>query len=123
MNRLPCMIIAVAVLVALLRTMTSGESPPRPLLEVDLRPPGQLAAQAEPGLRLEARRNFPGDAWSQDDDFAARERKWATEQAARLGVQVSEVFRAVDEELHASSPPSPPRQTGAAPCKPRPFYD
>lgn len=123
MNRLSTLIIAVAVLIALGRAMTSGEPPPRPLPEADRRPLGQLAAQAEPGLRLESRRSFPGDAWSQDDDFAARERNWAREQAARRGVQASEVFRAVDEELRASAPLSPPRKTGAAPCKPRPFYD
>ncbi len=123
MNRLPLLIIAVALLVAMGRVMFPGESPPRALAEADRQALGRLAAQAEPGLRLEARRNFPGDAWSQDDDYAARERKWAMEQAARRGVQPSEVFRAVDQELRASAPVAPPRQAGAAPCKPRPFYD
>ncbi|MFP2913056.1 hypothetical protein ACLESD_50230, partial [Pyxidicoccus sp. 3LFB2] len=60
--------------------------------------------------------------WSQDDDFGASERSWAMSEARRRDVPVTEVFGAIDAELHAA-PVLPPRKATASPCKPRPFYD
>jgi hypothetical protein len=110
---------------AMARALTS-EGPPTPSGRLDgaaLRAVGRAAAREEPGWRRDTWRRFPGDAWSQDDDFGATEWRWAREEAQRRGVPVSEVFRAIDAELRASAPLAPPREAGAAPCKPRPFYD
>jgi hypothetical protein len=84
---------------------------------------GRAAAREEPEWRRKSRQSFPGDAWSQDDDFGASERQWAVDEARRRGVPVTDVLWAIDEELHASSPVLPPRKATASPCKPRPFYD
>jgi hypothetical protein len=109
--------------VALTRAMTATfPEPPRRLGEAERAELGQAAAALEPFWREKSRRSFPGDRWSQDDDFGASERGWALTEAARRHVPISDVLRAVDEDLHAH-PPEPPRRATAAQCKPRPFYD
>ncbi|AGC41853.1 hypothetical protein MYSTI_00503 [Myxococcus stipitatus DSM 14675] len=84
---------------------------------------GRAAAQAEPHWRRRSLHSFPGDSWSQDDDFGASERGWVMQEARRRDVPVTEVFDAIDTELRASGPVLPPRKAHASPCKPRPFYD
>jgi hypothetical protein len=78
-------------------------------------------ARAEPMMRRNARRNFPGDHWSQDDDFHNQERVLAGALASRYGLDPSEVFAIIDADLRRQRDPH--RESGAAPCKPRPFYD
>jgi len=109
--------------VALARATTAHvPQPSRRLSDAERVELGQVAARAEPAWRERNRRAFPGDHWSQDDDFGAYERQWVLGEAARRGVPVTDVFGAIDAELH-SAPVSPPRKATASPCKPRPFYD
>ncbi len=88
---------------------------------------GELAADVaatEDGWRGQAEEAFPLDAWSQRDDFHAREQLRIRDLAASRGVPVEDVLRAVDEDLH-SIPHAASERRGAraVPCKPRPFYD
>jgi hypothetical protein len=83
---------------------------------------GRAAAALEPAWREKSRKSFPGDLWSQDDDFHGAERQWVLEEARRHRTSLGEVLRAIDQDLRAH-PPQPPRKATAAPCKPRPFYD
>jgi hypothetical protein len=109
--------------VALGRVLTATyPQPPRRLDSAERAQLGRTAAGMEPYWRNKSRRSFPGDQWSQDDDFGASERAWALTEASRLRVPISDVLRAVDEDLHAH-PPEPPRRATSAQCKPRPFYD
>ncbi|MFP2933078.1 hypothetical protein ACLESO_49605, partial [Pyxidicoccus sp. 3LG] len=102
---------------------TSELPPPeRRLSEAERIQVGRAAAAEEPGWRRASRKSFPGDHWSQDDDFGASERRWAVDEARRRGVPVTDVLGAIDAELH-SGPVVPPRKATASPCKPRPFYD
>ena len=87
----------------------------------DRRLVGSAAAAQEPKWRRETIRRFPADCWSQDDDFSATELVWVREEADRRRVSVTDVFRAIDEELHSHSV-EPPRKASACPCKPRSFY-
>jgi hypothetical protein len=83
---------------------------------------GRAAAREEPTWREKSRKSFPGDSWSQDDDFSASERAWIISEAGRRNVPVADVLRAIDEDLR-THPPKPPRRATAAPSRPRPFYD
>jgi hypothetical protein len=83
---------------------------------------GRAAAREEPRWRLKGLHSYPDDCWSQDDDVSSSEHTWAIEEAGRRGVPVTDIFRAIDEDLRAH-PVLPPRKANACPCKPRPFYD
>lgn len=109
---------------AVVRAATSRAPPPeRRLSPAERVEVGRVAAAEEPGWRARSHNSFPGDSWSQDDDFGASERSWAVSEARRRNVPVSDVFDAIDAELRASTPVQPPRKATASPCKPRPFYD
>lgn len=81
---------------------------------------GRDLAAREPGWQYQAASGFPGDSWSQEDDFARAEYTQARDEAVRRGAHVGDVLRAADESLRAQSTG---RRVGASPCKPRPFYD
>lgn len=116
-------LLAVLNLIALVRASSATHTgPTRTLSDAEQRAVGRAAAAHEPHWRRESRFSFPGDAWSQDDDFQNRERSWVFSEANQRGVSPREIFRAIDVDLHAH-PPSPPRKATASPCKPRPFYD
>jgi hypothetical protein len=81
------------------------------------------AARAEPGMRARAADGFPGDIWSQDDDFHNAEQRLAGDLAARHGAGVADVLRAIDEGLRERWPVAgPPPRTTVPPCHPRPEY-
>ena len=98
----------VAVLVRVLTAGASGGNLGR-LDEATRAEVGAAAAKQEPHWRIDSRHSFPDDFWSQDDDFSNTERRWVRDEAQRRHVPQSEVFRAIDEELHAH-PPAPPRK-------------
>jgi hypothetical protein len=105
------------------RALSAQESPlSRHLSEAERAAVGRMCAAEEPRWRQNPMHRFPGDRWSQDDDFHASERGWAMELSRRAGVSPGEVFRAIDEDLH-THPVEPPRKATASPSKPRPFYD
>ncbi|MCP3065487.1 hypothetical protein LXT21_42660 [Myxococcus sp. K38C18041901] len=110
--------------VAVARAVTSEvKAPSRRLSSEEREVLGRMAAEAEPHWRRRSMHSFPGDHWSQDDDFGASERGWVMTEARRRDVPVTDVFDAIDTELRASSPVTTPRKATASPCKPRPFYD
>jgi hypothetical protein len=76
----------------------------------------------EPSLRAEAAKKFPGDPWSQDDDFHNAELREARAFANRQGVQLGDVLRALDDGMHEHWPASPPPQAKVPPCRPRLTY-
>lgn len=96
--------------------------PPRRLDASERAELGRAAAALEPGWRVRSFHAFPGDRWSQDDDFGNSERRWVSHAAQQRGVPPTDVFRAIDENLR-TEPVLPPRKATASPSKPRPFYD
>ena len=76
--------------------------------------------EPEARWRRSCERRFPGDQWSQDDDFHRLEQSRVRAIAGRLHVRLTDVLRAIDEGLREH--PEGHRVT-ASPCKPRPFYD
>ncbi|HEX6242917.1 MAG TPA: hypothetical protein VFZ61_18515 [Polyangiales bacterium] len=73
----------------------------------------------EAHLRREALKKFPGDPWSQGDDFSARERDFVNREAQELGIRHGAVLDAIDRDVRAF----PGHERGSVPpCMPRPFY-
>jgi hypothetical protein len=81
---------------------------------------GRILAAQEPAWHQQATKDFPGDPWSQEDDFARAEYNQARSEAVRRAAHVGDALRAADESLRAQSTG---RRVGVSPCKPRPFYD
>lgn len=83
-----------------------------------------IAAQ-EDHWRLEAADGFPSDNWSQRDDFHGREAAAVRELASGSKVSYEDVFRAIDDDIHAARAARIPRDRSASavPCKPRPIFD
>ena len=77
----------------------------------------------------QAEENFPSDLWSQRDAFHGHEAQSVRDLAGGANVPYEEVIRAIDDDVHRTSPRShgepagPERSARAIPCKPRPFYD
>ncbi len=83
-------------------------------------------AAEEPAWRNKSEESFPGDHWSQRDDFHAQERDKAKELASSQKLPIEQVLRAIDEDVRAShraGTAADPRGAKAVPCKPRPVYD
>ena len=118
----------VVLLSAVLAAIRAQWAPPPPRGPERLSEQERVAtfaalASSEPTWRREAESAFPGDAWSQDDDFHRRESTFARETATARGVPVEEVLRAIDEGLHGELGMSHQLVATVPPCKPRPFYD
>jgi hypothetical protein len=82
----------------------------------------QTLAKLEGGRRMSAAREFPGDHWSQDDDFHHQEEHWIRDQFASSGLTPGQLLHAIDADLRAHFP-NPMRKATASPCKPRPVYE
>ncbi len=84
-------------------------------------------ATDEPHWRNKSVESFPGDLWSQRDDFHAQERDRVKDLSEKQKIPVEQVLRAVDEDVRASARRpgvvGDPRGARAVPCKPRPVYD
>jgi hypothetical protein len=115
---------SVALLCAAIVTARAATVPslpaPRPLTATERRELAELLAVQEPGWRLGAERLFPGDHWSQDDDFFNQEHRAVRRLAGERGTSPSDVLRGIDEQLRAAPAG---RKVTASPNKPRPFYD
>lgn len=111
----------LVTLIAVLRAVTASvPAPARSLSADERRAVAQALAAQEPRWRAQAEKLFPGDRWSQDDDFFNQEHRAVRQMAAARGTSSGEILHAIDEELR-SAPAN--RKVGAAPVKPRPFYD
>jgi hypothetical protein len=69
-----------------------------------------------------ASHSFPGDLWSQGDDLANAERRWASDFAGTRSLAIADVLLAIDAGLRDTATTSPERGI-VAPCMPRPFYE
>ena len=65
---------------------------------------------------------FPGDPWSQDDDFHSREEAEARSFAASHDVRLADVLRAVDEGMRSHWPAAASPNPRVPPCRPRLAY-
>ncbi len=109
--------------VAVVRALTAPGPVPAAAISVEQAHQAYEAMSAkEPEYRAKSAENFPADGWSQDDDFSASERGFATTWANDHGVRRQDVFGAIDQGLreHWLLPPGvPPPVVKVTPCKPR----
>jgi len=122
-DRVPKAIVAVVAVVAVVRAATaSGPAPGHPLSDEQAHAVYRDLASRERGMRREAAVAFPGDLWSQDDDFHRRENDTARDFASHKEVRLDDVVRAVDDGMKQRWPaPSRPVAT-VPPCRPRLSY-
>jgi hypothetical protein len=100
--------------------------PPLPALgegdEAAHRRVAQAVREAEAGFRRDSLQTFPGDPWSQGDQFAAQERTLVERLSGDEQLRPGVVFDAIDRDIKRGEPGA--RERGwVPPCMPRPFYD
>ncbi len=76
----------------------------------------------ERSMRREAAVKFPGDLWSQDDDFHERENETVRSTASSKKIRFSDVVRAIDDGMRAHWPASGQPIATVPPCRPRLSY-
>jgi hypothetical protein len=126
--------VLIALSCTLLVTVRVATAPaPKPVRVATAAERGEVAhaiASSEREWSMETSKNFPADAWSQNDDFHGREYKRLLELAQEKGIRIEDALGAVDDDIHR--PHRRPsiigggaqdRHANAVPCKPRPFYD
>ena len=116
-----CVVLVTCLLVVFGRS--SVVSPPAPNRSATPAERERIALdliEPEQQWRAAAKRRFPGDHWSQDDDFHRVEQSRVRRIAGRRKVTLTDVLRAIDEGLRVRPQG---RRVTASPCKPRPFYD
>ena len=114
-------VLTTCVAVVLGRAVLASPPPPkRSATKAERERIAEDLSDHEPNWRAASQRRFPGDHWSQDDDFHRVEQHRARTIASRLKITLSDVLRAIDDGLRARPEG---RRVTASPCKPRPFYD
>ena len=84
----------------------------------------RVVRDAEPGFRRKSLEMFPGDPWSQGDQFAAQERELVEKLAKDEHMRPGAIFDAIDRDVKRSYPAPSARERGrVSPCMPRTFYD
>lgn len=83
-----------------------------------------VMVSAEPSMRHQAETNFPGDPWSQDDDFHALEVQKVISHANLRGLSTADVLRALDDGLREGwpRPDNISMKATVPPCRPRAIY-
>jgi hypothetical protein len=113
------------VLVAMGRAATAASLPDaRPASEDMQKEVFALLAAEERTMRRDAAKDFPADAWSQDDAFHNLEYKRARTLAGERGVRFSDVLLAIDEGMHQKWPHVSDawQKPTVPPCRPRPIH-
>jgi hypothetical protein len=120
----PKIVIAVVALLAMVRAATAPvpKAPTKPIDDKMARDAYRDVTNRERQTRREAAVKFPGDPWSQDDDFHERENEFVRNFAGSHDLRLSDVVRSVDdgirEHWQASIQPNPK----VPPCRPRLSY-
>ena len=121
---MPKIVVAVVATLAMLRAATAP-TPPAPAKPID----EKMAREAyrdvttrERQTRREAAVKFPGDPWSQDDDFHEKENEEVRSFAGSHELRLSDVVRAVDDGMRERWPASMQPNPKVPPCRPRLSY-
>lgn len=120
----PKIVIAVVASLAMLRAATAPapEAPTKPIEEKAAHDAYRDITNRERQARREAAVKFPGDPWSQDDDFHERENEAVRNFAGSHELRLSDVVRAVDDGMREKWPASIQPYPKVPPCRPRLSY-
>ena len=124
-ERVAAVIVVLGIALATGRVATAKpiEDPPAP--SVDLKKNAFYAmASDERKMRRDAAKDFPADAWSQDDAFHNFEFKRARDIAHDKQMSLEDVLSAIDEGMreHWPRPRGVAMNPSVPPCRPRPIH-
>lgn len=118
--------IAIAVVASLVMLRAATARPPdghkRPIDDKIARDAYREITSKERTARREAAVKFPGDPWSQDDDFHERESEAVRAFAGSKELRLGDVVRAVDDGMRERWPTSMTPNPKVPPCRPRLSY-
>lgn len=117
------LIVGLVAIAAVVRATTAPTPDPgKPLDAIGAHDAYRDVVGRERTMRRDAAVKFPGDLWSQDDDFHQREADTMRSFSSARSVHLSEVLRAVDDGIreHWLSPVQP--IATVPPCRPRLSY-
>jgi hypothetical protein len=120
----PKIAIAVVASLAMLRAATAP-TPPAPTKPIDekmAREAYRDVTNRERQTRREAAVKFPGDPWSQDDDFHEKENEAVRNFSSAHELRLSDVVRAVDDGMRERWPTPIQPNPKVPPCRPRLSY-
>lgn len=120
---LPKALIVVVASLAIGRVATA--KPPesgKPITEAQAHDAYRDVTSRERTMRRDAAVKFPGDPWSQDDDFHERENEEIRSFSGTHGIRLSDVVRSVDDGMRERwlTPVQP--YPKVPPCRPRLSY-
>ena len=121
---IPKIVIAVVAVLAMVRAATAPPPAPpnKPIEEKAARDAYRDVTSRERQMRRDAAVKFPGDRWSQDDDFHERESEAVRGFAGSHELRLSDVVRAVDDGMREHWPTSGLPNPKVPPCRPRLSY-
>jgi len=119
-----CWIVACAAIALAMVRVVTAEPRPRPAAAdaTVARRVFDAIASSESSMRARAAMNFPGDLWSQGDDFHAMEWQRAAQLASMHRIALGDALRAIDDGMRAGWARPGTLQATVAPCRPRPVY-
>jgi len=120
----PKIVIVVVALSAMVRAATAPPpvAPKKAMEEKLAHDAYRDITSRERSARREAAVKFPGDPWSQDDDFHERESEAVRAFAGAKELRLSDVVRAVDDGMRDRWPTSIQPNPKVPPCRPRLSY-
>ena len=121
---MPKLVIVVVASLAMARA-APAPPPPAPTKSIDekmAREAYRDVTSRERQTRREAAVKFPGDPWSQDDDFHEKENEQVRNFAGSHELRLSDVIRAVDDGMREKWPTPNQPNPKVPPCRPRLSY-
>jgi hypothetical protein len=121
----PKIVVAVVFSLVIVRAATARPPAParvKPLDEKTARETYRDVSSRERQMRRDAAVKFPGDPWSQDDDFHERENEAVRDFAGSHELRLSDVVRSVDDGMRERWPTSMQPNPKVPPCRPRLSY-
>jgi len=122
-DRVPKIVVGVVTLLAVFRVATAKPiALAKPITEVQAHDAYRDVTGRERTMRRDAAVKFPGDPWSQDDDFHERENEQVRAFATSKEIRLSDVLRSVDLGMRAHWITSVQPNPRVPPCRPRLSY-
>ena len=119
----PKIVIVVVASLALVRVATATPpAPGKPITEAQAKEAFRDVTSRERKMRRDAAVKFPGDPWSQDDDFHERENEEIRAFASSKEIRLSDVLGAVDQGMSEHWPTTVSPNPKVPPCRPRLSY-
>ena len=119
----PKLVIVVVASLAMVRAATAKPpAPGKPITEAQAREVYRDVTSRERKMRRDAAVKFPGDPWSQDDDFHERENEQMRSLATSKEIRLSDVVGAVDQGMREHWPTTVTPNPKVPPCRPRLSY-